>query len=227
VGPDAPVLHCRQRQRLLLLTMMSEAELQALKGHYTLTLPLPNHKDARNRLLARGRAGDLLALQQQYPAVPASIAQKLANEQQGVGIDVNMVDRVAVQLGAMLSASAKEHQLQYVSLAKQFARIRNSMPKASAADKPALQLQLLEVFEAAAKLCSAASNPDFEAARSLHLLLVAAACIGDVAVAATYSGNCQWYPYATAQLQIRRAASSPQTAQLLLGPDPIEPEYLR
>jgi hypothetical protein len=70
--------------------MLSEADLLSFKGRYTLTLPLPNHAAARNMLLARGRAQDVQTLQQQYPVIPANIAQKLSAAQQGVGCDVTL-----------------------------------------------------------------------------------------------------------------------------------------
>jgi hypothetical protein len=222
------MMHCRQYQRLLLLDMMSEAELQALKGRYTLTLPLPNHKAARNRLLARGRAQDLPALQQQYPAIPAGIAQKLANEQQGVGVDVRVLDLVGEDLRKMQLSADEERQLQYVALAQQLKQIKASLPRLSAADKPATQLQLLELFEAAARVCSSRANLDLNnEGRFLHLLRFAAACIGGLAVPAAFPGSFQWCAYAAAQVHIRRTASSSQAAKLLLGPDSIEPEHLR
>jgi hypothetical protein len=130
------------------------------------------------------------------------------------------------ELADVQQTAAEADQPKYAALMQKINQIVLQLPAMTAADKPALQLQLVELFEAVAAACSTRDNDVF-ALRILHLCRYQAACLGDLAAAAVHTMSNKWYPYAEAQVYIRAAASSPEMAQLLLGPNPIEPAQLR
>jgi hypothetical protein len=206
--------------------MLSEAELLTLKGRYTLTLPLPNHAAARNRLLARGRAQDFQTLQQHYPAVPAKIQQKLSEGQQGSGWDTEHYTQARMVLTHLQQTGKGAEQHKFEDLLLQLKQLGPVGPGLSVADKTALQTQLLDLCESAAAACNQ-GQPNIGVAQLLSMLWVQATFIGDLSSAASDPKRHQWYLYAEAQVYIQDAASTPQAAQLLLGPDAIEAEHLR
>jgi hypothetical protein len=212
---------CRQYQRLLLLVMLSDSELQSLKGHYMMTLPLSNQADARCRLLARGRQEDVRLLQRQYPAVPAAVAAKLAADDQGVGITSLMVDMTK---SALISFKNVDVDGRYSALLRTFNQWASSLPSKTAADRPAVQTQLAEMFLQTAASCG--YDDSVEEVYALRPLWIMAAGIGELALGAMSPMDHPWWDYAEAQLHIRDAASSDKAAQLLLGPHAIEPEHL-
>jgi hypothetical protein len=125
--------------------MLSEAELLTLKGCYMLTTPLPNHAAARNWLLARGRAQDFQTLQQHYPAVPHKILQKLSEGQQGLGWDTEHYSATRRALTNLQQSVEGAEQQRFGALLQQLKQVAATLPGLSAADKPALQTQLLDV----------------------------------------------------------------------------------
>jgi hypothetical protein len=211
---------CRQYQRMLLLVMLSDPELLSLKDCYTMTLPLSNQADARSRLLARGRTEDVRLLQRQYPAVPAAVAEKLAADDQSVGITSLMVNVTKAAFISFKNADGR-----YATLLKTFNQWASSLPNKTAADRPAVQAQLAEIFVQTARSCG--DDDPVEEWRALRPLWIMASGIGELALGAMSPIAHPWWDYAEAQLHIRDAASSDSAAQLLLGPHAIEPEHLR
>lgn len=182
----------------------------------------------RNRLLARGRSQDLQSLQQLYPAVPANIAQKLSAAQQEIGLDAALLNKVRLELLRVQQTANEADQPKFAGLAQTLNQSAASVRGLAAADKPVLQLRLIELFEATAAVAGSSLTAfNLDVGRLLHLLRVQAACVGDLSVPAAHPVSYTWFPYAQAQLAIRAAASSPQAALLLLGPHPIEEEHLR
>jgi hypothetical protein len=159
--------------------MLSEAELLTLKDSYTLTLPLPNHAAARNRLLARGRAQDFQTLQQHYPAVPPKIQQKLSEGQQGSGWDAQLHSAACTALTNLGQTARSAEQLGLGAVHLVLQQLAAMFPGLSASNKPALQTQLLGLFEAvAAAFCD--RPPDIGVARLMSMLWVQAAFVGDL-----------------------------------------------
>lgn len=128
----------------------------------------------------------------------------------------------------MQQTANEADQPKFAGLAQTLNQSAASVRGLAAADKPVLQLRLIELFEATAAVAGSSLTAfNLDVGRLLHLLRVQAACVGDLSVPAAHPASYTWFPYAQAQLAIRAAASSPQAALLLLGPHPIEEEHLR
>jgi hypothetical protein len=209
----------RQRQRLILLHKMDGADLAPFKGQYTVTSPLPNHAAARNWLLECYNPQLFELLQLSYPAVPPVVEQAWANELPAD--DPTLVLGVQEALEGWANADAR-----YMGLSKSFQQLSASLISASAADWPALRAQLVELFATAtASVNTSSSSSSRDAARMMSMLWPLAAGVGTMGAKALIKPN-SWFDYAVRQLHIRDAASSDAAAQLLLGPNPIEPEHL-